>query len=317
MTLLPIGSQEAVALSFLPLSASNVGTVHLFLPALLATLSALLVASGTLVRQRSSTPSGGITKRWWLGVVIAAGGFALQAAALGMGSLLLVQPLIVLSVLFALPMEAYLDHRRLNFHEWKWGIILTVCIAAFVVIAQPEAGLGHVSAGTLAGTIVVVIAVLAALVVASKFVSSHHRALLLGSASGLLTGVQAFLLKGVMTQLEDGFVEILIHPELYLILLVASGSVVTQQLAFAAHDLQTSFPAMTVWEPAVAMAMGVLILGERIDVNWIEGVVAGVALVTMLRAVFVLARHAAERETEFEVDLVKRPAPASGGSAPD
>jgi hypothetical protein len=146
-------------------------------------------------------------------------------------------------------------------------------------------------------------------------VSLHHRALLFGSASGLLTGVQAFLLKGVVTQLGDGFVEILIHPEIYLIILVASASVVTQQLAFAAHDLQTSFPAMTVWEPAVAMSLGVVLLGERVDVNWIEGVIAGVSLVVMLRAVFVLARHAAERETEFEVELIKRPAPAPGGSA--
>ncbi|MBA4025929.1 MAG: hypothetical protein C0482_26580 [Gordonia sp.] len=289
--------------------------MHLFLPALLATLSALLVACGTLVRQRSSTASGGITKRWWLGVVIAAAGFALQAVALGFGSLLLVQPLIVLSVLFALPMEAYLDHRRLNFHEWKWGIILTICIAAFVVIAAPSPGKHNVSAGVLAGTIVVVIAVLAGLVIAARLVSLHHRALLFGSASGLLTGVQAFLLKGVVTQLGDGFVEILIHPEIYLIILVASASVVTQQLAFAAHDLQTSFPAMTVWEPAVAMSLGVVLLGERVDVNWIEGVIAGVSLVVMLRAVFVLARHAAERETEFEVELIKRPAPAPGGSA--
>lgn len=287
----------------------------MFLPALLATLSALLVACGTLVRQRSSTSSGGITKRWWLGVVIAAAGFALQAVALGFGSLLLVQPLIVLSVLFALPMEAHLDHRRLNFHEWKWGIILTICIAAFVVIATPEPGKHNVSAGVLAGTIVAVIAVLAGLVIAARMVSPHHRALLFGSASGLLTGVQAFLLKGVVTQLGDGVGEVLVHPEIYLILLVASASVVTQQLAFAAHDLQTSFPAMAVWEPAVAMTLGVLLLGERIDVNWIEGVIAGVSLVVMLRAVFVLARHAAERETEFEVDLVKHPAPAPGGSA--
>ena len=289
--------------------------MHLFLPALLATLSARLVATGTLVRQRSSTASGGITKRWWLGVLIAAAGFALQAVALGLGSLLLVQPLIVLSVLFALPMEAYLDHRRLNFHEWKWGIILTVCIAAFVVIARPEAGGHNVSAGTLAGTIVVVVAVLIGLVVAARLVSPHHRALLFGSASGLLTGVQAFLLKAVVTQLGESVVEVLTHPEIYLILLVATASVITQQLAFAAHDLQTSFPAMTVMEPAVAMALGVVLLGESVDVNIVDGIIAGLSLVIMLRAVFVLARHAAERETEFEVAFPKAPAPAPGGSA--
>ncbi|GGF23540.1 DMT family transporter [Williamsia phyllosphaerae] len=274
--------------------------MHLFLPASLALVSALFVAVGTLVRQRSSTATGGITRRWWYGVALAAIGFALQAVALGMGTLLLVQPLIVLSVLFALPLEAYLDHRRLNFQEWKWGIVLTLCIAAFVLITMPQPGKHQVEPAVLAGTIVVVVVVLVGLVVFARRVSSHYRALLFGSASGLLTGVQSFLLKGVVTQIGDKIYEPLLHPELYLILCVAAASVYAQQLAFAAHDLQTSFPAMTVMEPAVAMALGVLLLGERAQVDWFEGIVVAAVLVQMFYAVLVLAQHAAARETEFD-----------------
>lgn len=274
--------------------------MHLILPAALAVASALLVATGTLVRQRSSTPSGGITKRWWLGVAIAAVGFFLQAAALSLGTLLLVQPLIVLSVLFALPMEARLDHRRLSFAEWKWGIVLTLCIAAFVLITMPTPAPHRLDPAILAGTIVTVVVVLAGLVIAARMVSPHYRALLYGSASGLLTGVQSFLVKAVMTQFGEGLAEPFLHPELYLILVVASASVVTQQLAFAAHDLQTSFPAMTVMEPAVAMALGVLLLGERANVDLVEGIVVGIVLLTMGYAVVVLAKFAAERETEFD-----------------
>ncbi|GAA1460856.1 DMT family transporter [Williamsia maris] len=274
--------------------------MHLFLPASLALVSALFVAVGTLVRQRSSTATGGITRRWWYGVALAAIGFALQAVALGMGTLLLVQPLIVLSVLFALPLEAYLDHRRLNFQEWKWGIVLTLCIAAFVLITMPQPGKHQVEPAVLAGTIVVVVVVLGGLVVFARRVSPHYRALLFGSASGLLTGVQSFLLKGVVTQLGDKIYEPLLHPELYLILCVAAASVYAQQLAFAAHDLQTSFPAMTVMEPAVAMALGVLLLGERAQVDWFEGIVVAAVLVQMFYAVLVLAQHAAARETEFD-----------------
>ncbi len=274
--------------------------MHLFLPAGLALVSALFVAVGTLVRQRSSTGTGGITRRWWYGVGLAAVGFALQAVALGLGTLLLVQPLIVLSVLFALPLEAYLDHRRLNFQEWKWGIVLTLCIAAFVLITMPEAGKHQVEPAVLAGTIVVVVVVLGSLVVFARRVSLHYRALLFGAASGLLTGVQSFLLKGVVTELGDKIYEPLVHPELYLILCVAAASVYAQQLAFAAHDLQTSFPAMMVMEPAVAMALGVLLLGERAQVDWIEAVVVAAVLVQMFYAVVVLAQHAAARENVFD-----------------
>lgn len=280
--------------------------MHLVLPAILAVLAAALVAIGTLVRQRSSTVRGGITRRWWLGVAIAALGFILQAAALGLGSLLLVQPLIVLSVLFALPLEAHLDRRRLNFHEWKWGIILTLCIAAFVLITMPTPGRPNAQPGVLAGTIVIVIVMLAGLVVGARCVSLHYRALLFGAASGVLTGVQSFLVKGVMAQIDKGILEIFEHPELYLILVVAGGSVWTQQLAFAAHDLQTSFPAMTVMEPAVGMALGVVLLGERAHVSTFEGFVVAFILGVMMYATVVLAKHAAERETAFEVCVEKQ-----------
>jgi len=49
---------------------------------------------------------------WWLGSVVAAVGFALQAAALGLGSVLLVQALMVTSLLFALPINALFTRRR-------------------------------------------------------------------------------------------------------------------------------------------------------------------------------------------------------------
>ncbi|WP_018178649.1 DMT family transporter [Jongsikchunia kroppenstedtii] len=280
--------------------------MHLVLPAVLAVLAAALVALGTLVRQRSSTVRGGITKRWWLGVAIAALGFVLQAVALGLGSLLLVQPLIVLSVLFALPLEAHLDRRRLNVHEWKWGVILTLCIAAFVLITMPTPGKHNAQAGVLAGAIVVLVVVLGGLMVGARFVSLHYRALLYGAASGLLTGVQSFLVKGVMGQLDRSVGEIFVHPELYLIIVVATGSVLTQQLAFAAHDLQTSFPAMTVMEPAVGMALGVVLLGERAHVSTFEGFVVAFILGVMMFATVILAKHAAERETAFEVCVEKQ-----------
>ncbi len=47
---------------------------------------------------------------WWAGILAAVGGYAFQALALAHGSLLLVQPLLVSSLLFALPMSARARH---------------------------------------------------------------------------------------------------------------------------------------------------------------------------------------------------------------
>ena len=87
--------------------------------ALLALGAAFFIAIGDVIHQRSAhevtdEPVSHIDlfKRllrdgqWWLGSLVAAAGFALQAAALGLGSVLLVQALLVTSLLFALPINA-------------------------------------------------------------------------------------------------------------------------------------------------------------------------------------------------------------------
>jgi hypothetical protein len=88
--------------------------------ALLAVGAALFIAIGDVMHQRAAhevtdEPVGNIglftrllrDGQWWLGSVVAAVGFALQAAALGLGSVLLVQALLVTSLLFALPISAW------------------------------------------------------------------------------------------------------------------------------------------------------------------------------------------------------------------
>ena len=63
--------------------------MHTWVPALLAVLAALMIAAGTVLRQRASRVNGAITPGWWAGAAIALCGFGLQASALGLGSILL------------------------------------------------------------------------------------------------------------------------------------------------------------------------------------------------------------------------------------
>src|ERR1700682_4084751 len=98
--------------------------------ALLALGAALFIAIGDVMHQRSAhevtdepvSHIGLFTRllragQWWLASLVAAVGFALQAAALGFGSVLLVQALLVTALLFALPISARLSHRRVT----RWG----------------------------------------------------------------------------------------------------------------------------------------------------------------------------------------------------
>ncbi len=85
---------------------------------LLALVAALLFALGTILQQKAGLDeptdgaSSGLLLRmaqrpvWLAGIAADALGFVAQAAALGIGRLVVVQPLLVTSVVFALPLGA-------------------------------------------------------------------------------------------------------------------------------------------------------------------------------------------------------------------
>ena len=119
----------------------------------LALLAAGLFAVSTVAQQRSAATVPderarglGLIRvlvrrpRWWAGVIGDGGGYLVQAAALGFGSLLLVQPLLVTTLLFALPLGAAWAGRTLTRTDWVWAALLAVSLAVFVVSGNPTDG---------------------------------------------------------------------------------------------------------------------------------------------------------------------------------
>ncbi len=292
--------------------------MHTWVPALLAVAAAALIASGTVLRQRASTRNGAITKGWWVGACIAIAGFAFQAWALGLGSILLVQPLVVLAVLFALPLEAWIDHRRPAVTDWIWGGVLVGSVVAFLLIASPEPSQRRPDFLLLVITVIVVFSGLIALVVIAECAqNAHYRSLLYGIASGALFGVAALLVKSVVVHLMQAPSRVLLHPDIYLFAAVAALAVVAQQRAFGAGDIQTSFPAMNVVEPAVSMALAVILLGENLRVGVGLSLVLTLILLVAAIAVVKLAQHSAIREEAKPRDEDRRAvSEVSGGVSP-
>src|SRR5438270_4517238 len=136
--------------------------------ALIALCAALASAVGDVIRQRSAHE---ITDkevghlelfrlslrdtRWWLGGGGAVANYGLQAAALALGSVMLVTALQVTSLLFALPIYARLARHRVTRWEWMWAVLLAAALAVVVTVGHPTAG--H-SRGPLQTWIVVAVA---------------------------------------------------------------------------------------------------------------------------------------------------------------
>jgi drug/metabolite transporter (DMT)-like permease len=271
--------------------------------ALLALGAALFIAIGDVVHQRTAhvvtdEPVGHIELftrllrdgRWWLGSLVAAVGFALQAAALALGSVLLVQALIVCSLLFALPMSAKLAHRRVTRWEWMWAVVLAASVAVIVTVGNPQAGQARAPLETWTAVVAVMGPALVLCVIGARIWSGPVSAVLLALVSGSLWGVFAVLTKGVVDRLDDGIWALLRTPELYVWALVAIAGTAWQQSAFRAGTMTASLPAMTVTEPVVGSVLGIVVLGETLKTDDAGRFVLGLAIVAIVVATIALAR---------------------------
>jgi len=271
--------------------------------ALFALGAAFFIAIGDVIHQRSAhevtdEPVSHLElfKRllrdgqWWLGSLVAAVGFALQAVALGLGSVLLVQALLVTSLLFALPINARASHRRVTRWEWMWAALLAAAVVVIVTVGNPTAGHSRASLDTWTGVVVVLGPALVACVLGANVLKGPASAVLLGVVSGALWGLFAVLTKGVVDRLDDGLLALVRTPELYVWALVAIAGTAYQQASFRAGSLTASLPTMTVAEPVVGSVLGIVVLGETLrpgDAGWLT---LFVAVGVMVVATAALAR---------------------------
>ena len=90
----------------------------------------------------------------------------MQAAALGSGQIVVVQPVLATTIVFALPLGVWLSHQRISRRDVLAAVAVTVGLGGFLLFADP--GGGRASAptgewliaggGVLAGAVAVVAA---------------------------------------------------------------------------------------------------------------------------------------------------------------
>lgn len=271
--------------------------------------SALAFAVATVTQQRAAAESsdhdarGGRfvgqllrNPRWLAAMLGNAGGYVLQAAALGFGSVLIVQPILVASLLFALPLSAYLAHTRLRWTAAVSGLVLGVSLAVFVTLGNPNSGASHASQRGWLIVSAIGIPIVAACLISAHPRSGATRASLLAIAVGVLGGALAVLTKAVVASAGDGLLHTLATGETYGLIVVGVAGIYVQQLSFQAGALQASLPIMTVLEPVIAAFLGLTLLHEQLQASGLRMTVLVLAALVMTVATVSLARERAQLE---------------------
>lgn len=267
---------------------------------LLALIAAALFACAAVAQQSAAAaaPEGALVRgvltsgRWWAGVGGDLGGYLVQVAALAVGSVAVVQPVLVSMLLFALPLSARFSGLRMRPSTWLAAFGLTAALVVFVAVGEPTEGDADAPWSAWAWPLAAVVAI--ALVAVAVGVRAGGRAsraaLSFGIAGGLLFGVAVAFTKYVTDLVERGLLVAATSWQTYALVAAGVAGFSLQQRAFQAGPLAASLPAVTIGEPLAAVVLGVLVLQERIEVGGGRGVVVAAAIAVMVVTTVLLSR---------------------------
>ena len=249
---------------------------------------------------------------WWLlGTIALLCGYAFQAVALANGRLAVIQPLLVTTIVFALPLGYFLTNQIVNRREVLGAAVVVAGLAIFTVVGDAASGNDNAPANEWAVAVLVFGLVAAALIVLGSNGSLTRKAGLYGACAGVLYGLSASLCKPTVEILgDDGIGAVLTSWEAYAFAIAGILAFVVQQVSLATGKLATSVATVSVCNPLVSIVIGTLLLDERLAEPTWHKVVAYCGLgVALFGAVMISL--ATEGEKEESARPAATPAPAT------
>lgn len=296
------------------------------LSAVFFALAAALQQRGqfTLARQGNAVKGvGGLVRllvvpMWLLGTLVLLCGYAVQAGALERGKLVVVQPLLVTTIVWALPLGHWLTHQNVVRRQILGAFIVVVGLALFVLVGDPDQGIDSAATNALVIASLAIIAVVAGMMFwPHSKTNPALRAAVYGVSAGLFFGLSAMFTKPVIADLHVSIGEAASDWRTWALLGFGFVAIVIQQLSLATGQLAPAVAAVSVSNPAISVILGILLFDERLTRPGWHVVVAFAALLAALwgAVMITMANEATEMpdgEAGAGVDRVAgaEPAPA-------
>lgn len=228
-----------------------------------------------------------------LAVLMSIIGFGLQVLALRFGPVLMVQPLLVMSLLFYVLVAPLAAGRRPD-GPTIFGASLTVAgLAFFLLVGQPSDAGGDLDPSTLLPLSIGLGTALVLLLAGTSRTPARYRPLPLAVATGICYGVTATLVRSLSDWFGQGLSGVLHHWQLYVICVLGPLGVLLNQNTYQAGSVVSpSLAIITTLDPLVSIMLGLLWLHGTMTLG--VGPVIGevVAMAVMVAGVAVLAHRA-------------------------
>jgi drug/metabolite transporter (DMT)-like permease len=231
---------------------------------------------------------------WLLGLAMQGVGFVAQAIALGIGRMVVVQPLLVASIVFALPLGRLIEKRPIQRMDMIGAALVTGGLAALLVVSKPSAGEDDASLLSWAVIGGATVAVAALLFVLARSRSSTVRAGLLGAAGGILFGLAAALTKTTVSMFDEGVAAVLWDWHVYALVTVSVAAFWLEQAALQTGALAAAVATTMAFDPLSSLVFGTVLLDEALHESALGYAASLLFLATALVGLVILARAKGE-----------------------
>ncbi len=226
-------------------------------------------------------------RSWLVGVAGMVAGFGLQAAALGLGRLAVVEPILAASLVVAIVVAAVRRRRRPRRADWFALLLATAGVAAFVIVADPTGGRPRAAAAAFAPLLIALGAIGAATLWRAPRWYPARAAMALGAIAGTALGCSDALVKTTVADASSQHLAVLATFSPYLLVIVGAAGFVLLQYAYRVGELKAALPAASVMEPVTGTVLGLTLFGERIAMgDFVSGLALAAAAATAIVGVW-------------------------------
>jgi drug/metabolite transporter (DMT)-like permease len=247
--------------------AATLALVAAFLFALAATLQqkgALNLPTISLADPKSLARLAGQTT-WLIGTLALFTGYLFQAGALDRGRLSVIQPLLVTTVVFALPLGYFMTRQHVGRREVIGAVAIIVGLGLFVSFGDPAGGNENASNSQWAITIGLLSVLSVLMLVFGRGGGLSMRAAVYGTVAGILFGLSSALTKPTLDYLHESVGTMLSHWQCYALAVAGVLGFVLQQVSLGTGRLAPSVATVSVANPLVGILIGILLLDERLS----------------------------------------------------
>ncbi|GII85720.1 hypothetical protein Ssi03_37100 [Sphaerisporangium siamense] len=269
----------------------------------IALVGALGYAGGAAIQQYEAVRGGATFKlvrrpRWWIGGAIGFAGASLHALALSFAPLVLVQPVSVTTLVFAVPLAAVLHGRRPHRAEILGSIAVSAGLLGIMLLVpqshtRPE--LSTRGALWFLACIGVVVA-LCELFARRRARGTTAKALVTAIGAGAVTAAVSTFVRVVGGGL-DGDLSRLFHWFTLVIPVLLVVAVILLQKSYAVGHFSVAYAGVQVIDPVTSVLAGVILLGEPVPTDPASIIPALISAAVLIGGTITLGRLSPDPST--------------------